>query len=335
MLTPAPWEYTRNSGIYIVVMYLPLVFMIVNLPWERARSILGEFQKVSLLISYPWIGLGLYNETIGYFPPQLSNPAFPVDHLSSFGEDYMAFATFIVLAFTDALVQFLYRRRYLINGALMILLVYALVNAPARGLALGLVLASILLVLIWLRHFSPGKVILIMFLISGILGFVVYYLNRFESGNKNYLIHRLVDFDPSGTSISNRITSVSVAFQHWGDHLWFGMGTDSVAWLNQDPGLYTHNLILEILFEYGIVGGLPLFALLALLFLSFYIIMRKHMIPATDASMIWFGAVFVAFFGFGMFSGTLGNMRLLWILMGLTIWFGTLQGSRIKDDVIV
>lgn len=327
LLTPASWDYISNSGIYIVILYLPLLFMIVALPPETRWKVLTEFQKLSLLIAYAWIGLGLHNEAIGYFPPQLSNPVYPVDHLSAFGEDYMVFSTFIVLVFSDAIVQFLYTRHQPLNGCLILVLTYALVNSPARGLTVGLVGAGILLLFIWFRRFSIQKIFLFGFLSFGLLSFIVYYVQRFSEGNKNYLISRLVDFDPSGTSISHRITSVVVAFQHWRDQPWFGTGTDSVAWFNRDPGYYSHNLILEILFEYGILGGLPLFCLLALLFLSFYEIVKNYMITHKDIPMLWFGALFVIFFGFGMFSGTLGNMRLLWILMGMTIGFGVIENS--------
>ena len=322
IITPAPWSYLSKSGIFIILLYLPLVMMIVLLPTDQMWKIVNKLLGMSLLIGYAWVGMGLHHELLGYSPPRLDDPTEPVAHLSAFGEDYMAFSSFIIFIFLDAFIQFLFKRSYFINGALLIVLVFAIVNSPARGLTLGLLLASLLLLAIWLRRPSTEKIILSIVMPTTFVALLLIYFNFFLSDKSEFLIQRLVDFDLSGTSITTRITSVTVAWEQWKDHFLFGTGTDSVAFFNHDTGLYTHNLILEIIFEYGLLGGIPLLLFVALSLGSFYFVLKNRIYRTQAPAELWLAGVFITFVTFGMFSGTLGNMRPLWILFSIAIALG-------------
>jgi len=321
-ITPAPWDYLSRSGIFIVIFYLPLVFLILNLPREQVRESAVELLKISLVIGYAWLGLGLHNELTGNYQHRLDDPNYLVDHLSAFGEDYMIFSSFVVILYVEAFVQLLYKKNYIINGLLVLVLTFAIVNSPARGLTIGLLLAALALTAIWLHRFTINKLIVV--LTAPVLLFILLavYTTFFVQTRQSLLIQRLVDFSPKGTSISHRIEAIKLGWEHWKENPFLGSGTDSVAFFSGDPGYYTHNLFLEIVFEYGLLGGLPLLVLLALMLISFTNLTLKETIPSRSVEGLWLMGIFIVFFSFGMFSGTMGNMRQLWILLAMVTALG-------------
>lgn len=319
LTTIAPWSYISIYGIFIVLLYLPLLLMIIQLPVEEVKKNVSQLLNLSLYLGYLWVGMGLHNSLIGYAPPQQEDPSAQVEHLSAFGEDYMTFSSFVVLIFIDALVQFFFRRSYILHGLLLIVLTYTIMNSPARGLTLGLILAAITLLGIYVRKATREKILVLCALPIGLLLFMTLYLSHLKD---NVSIDRLTNFDPSGVSINHRLTSIKVGYEHWKDQMFFGTGTSSIAFYNGAPGYHAHNPIIEIIFEYGLVGGIPLLLFFGLSLFLYYRLLTTRIMLEKSPVELWLAGAFTTFFIFGMFSGTLGDMRQLWILLAIIITLG-------------
>lgn len=328
--TPAPDSYLRKSGYFVLIMYVPLVVMILNLPLSVKPKLLSSFLFVTLLIAYPWVALGLHNQFIGHYPPQLADPRYQVTHLSAFGEDYMAFSSFVILLFLEAFICFFFSNKKYTNGVILIILTYALLNSPARGLTVGLIFSLLILFSSWFRKLTIKRITMVILFVASISVFLTFYLTRNIDKNSKQAISRLLNFDLDGSSIGQRISTVKIAFAEWIESPFFGTGIDSIAFYNGDSGLYAHNVLLEVLFEYGLIGGIPMFLFLFIAIYFYYMLYFRYAIVKNDIYMLWFCSSFIAFFCFGMFSGSLGDMRNLWIMLGLIIFFG----SELKKKVL-
>jgi O-antigen ligase len=240
----------------------------------------------------------------------------------------MLFSLFAIPLVLEALIAFLFKKKYITNAILLIVLGYCMLNSPARGLTINLIIASILVCGIFLHHATLKKIITLCTIFTGLILGTLIYARFFITPKHEAAIQRLSNFDPSGTSVNNRLTSIKVAWEQWKDHIFFGTGTDSIAYFNNDPGLYTHNVILEIIFEYGLIGAIPLFALIFVSLICFYSFMKNLLkeqlsnasVVSEDLSQkIWFAGMFIVLFLFSMTSGTLGTMRPFWIFLALSI----------------
>ena len=320
LLTKATWYYTSKSGIFIVTLYLPLLLLIANRVDSEVQSeFISGFKTVVVILANAWVGVGFYNMIHQIQLTQFENAEAVVTHVSSYGENYMYFSSFLVYVFMHSFIELYFERRLVIlNFFLLIVYTYLLLNSPARGLTIGLVFSLTVLVALSLKKLSVRQIINLSCLAAVVTVGVYFYLT---SGSDLTAIKRLVSFDPGSKSIADRISAIVVAFDEWNSNVFyilFGMGTDSVAYLNGDPGLYAHNLVLELIFEYGLVGSIPLLVFFAISFVFAWHEVKRGFFQK-NGNIIWLVGVYFILLSFSMFSNTLGNMRPLWIVIALLL----------------
>jgi O-antigen ligase len=131
-------------------------------------------------------------------------------------------------------------------------------------------------------------------------------------------LERLITFDTGTKSIKYRIDSISFALRNWKDDIFFGTGIDSIMYLKDAPGGHVHNVVLEAIIELGLLGGLPFIFFFGLAFYCFHILLRRS-IRTFNPLSLWFCMIFLIFFIFSLFSGSLSQIRPLWILMALVV----------------
>lgn len=331
-----PWLYQIQSSVFIVTLYLPLSFLLIN-NLDRSNIVrqLNFFMKAVLIISTAWCGLGLHNMLFKIKLTQVENQEALVYHASAFGENYMYFSTFVVLLVIYAYSQIAFKRhQILLNGFILMVSLFLLVNSPARGLSLGLVIALFFLSIPLLKTIRLGPLLFSFFFIGLIVSAVIIYLSYFITEHQQESLNRLLDFTTGGKSVSHRIASVMTGFSAWSQSpisVLLGLGPDAVAYLNKDPGLYAHNIILEAILEYGIIGSI---SILLYFFMSFYLAIKILPVAVHSKSdpLIWLVGVYFAIYVFGMFSGTLGNSRLLWILVA-QIYFVSINLNFVKSTL--
>jgi hypothetical protein len=320
--TKATWLYLSKSSVNIVFLYIPLALLIINDLGSNnlIESKLSSFVRPILLFSALWTGVGFHNDLNDIVLKQIENTDATVAHISAFGENYMYFSSFVCFIIIYYFVEFYKFQKISIGGIFFILLqCYLLVNSPARGLTIGLLISILLLSL---PNISKIKVkyLISLFIAAGVVALSgLYYLNYELSKEQIESLTRLTDFSSEGKSVSHRITSVTTGFYKWNDTLFsilFGLGADSVAFINGDPGLYAHNIILESVLEYGLLGSIPI---LMFFFVAFFVSKRllRLGLDIKSSAILWIVGVYYMIFVFSLFSGTLGNSRLLWILTSM------------------
>ncbi len=319
----APAGYVASSGINVLVLYLPLTLIIINNVKQGSfRSRFFHFRFAVLLISSAWVGVGLYNQLNGIVPMQFENPRYEVEHMSAFGENYMYFSSFSLFLLVNCFVQIVFlRRQVLINLVFTVAFAYLMLNSPARGLTAGLVITGIIMAFPLLKTLRVRQLIaftsMSLILIIAVFAYQRFSLTDVQQGN----LERLTDFNAKGKSISDRLTAIENGYGVWSRETHFvlmGMGSGSIASLSNDPGLYAHNIVIELLFEYGFVGSLPYFLYFMLSVICAYRVFR-YAWHNNRPDLLWAVGVFTTMFLFGLVSNTLGNMRLLWILTSLMI----------------
>jgi O-antigen ligase len=100
------------------------------------------------------------------------------------------------------------------------------------------------------------------------------------------------------------------------ENLWLGQGIGSwsVFYYGRDTRDYPHNLLLETMFEEGVVG-----ASLFLLFLGLLAIAIRRMLAATDSQYGVLAGLLVYCVSVSMFSGDLDDNRILWLWAGVIL----------------
>jgi O-antigen ligase len=107
----------------------------------------------------------------------------------------------------------------------------------------------------------------------------------------------------------------------------FGIGMGEFMCLHGGKGNYPHNLLLESLVSFGILG-------IFIFWPTFFISFKNSIITLKDKNMknveiiaLWF----LFFFFDSMFSGSLSSRRTLWLIMGiLSILFYQLRKFHLK-----
>lgn len=322
-ITPAPASYALRSSANILLFYIPLSLLILYYNPRRTEPLINGFINSTQIICAAWVGIGLHNQLFGIEVFQLDAPDYPVSHMSSFGEDYMVFSSFVVLLFTFSYIDLLYRRRNtVLNLTLLLAYSYMAINSPARGLTVALVISLLCITAPLFLRIGVKKVTLLASLTLLLAIVLSLWASKPSSESQKASIERLTNFSLQSNSIQERVISIKIGYEEWINNLgsiFFGAGIDAVASLRGDPGFYIHNLILEFLFEYGIIGFIPLFTFFYLISPWCAYQVGKKAIEDANYPRLWIVSVFIIFLIFSMFSNTLSNMRPHWIFSSLII----------------
>lgn len=326
--SPAGFSFLKNSGFLVIIFYIPLLTLIINLDptGKYERKLIIAFRNVTFLVGGLWIGMGFHNEIFQIEVAQKRAPAFLVAHISAFGEDYLPFGLIIAFCFLYLLTSFLLDKKNLIlKLSVLVGLVLLILNLPSRGLVIGLGITVIFLLYELVR---AGKLTfyIITFLIASIaLACLVYSVFLLDE-SRQMLLDRLLDLTLTSETVQSRLDSIKIGFYYWLQTPFTGIGMNGVAFYGEDIGLYVHNIFLELIFEYGVIGAIPYVIYFTISFLCFMSVMR-HAIIKQETAIIWLCLMYLTLFIHHQFSGTLGNIRMFWILSALMIYMDSNKSS--------
>ena len=303
----------QNRMLAVLVFYIPTsLFILFSRVIITKKNFLEKFTNTVLNISILWLGLGLHNYV---------NKSDLV-YITTFGEDYMQVTSQILFIFMYVFVSILKPRKYIL---LLIIIglagLVSLLLSPARGLTIGTITSCLLLITAHAYHNFKLKAILLRLGIIAVSVFILISVYKFtESENLtpmlNRSVARLLDYNPEGHNVSERIRIVKDAFTDWSDSPYLLLGAGYVE-LKNGPGLYTHNIILEVIFEFGILGLPFLIYYIGAIYLFVTNLFCKFNLLSAETK--WLLALCLIFFIFSMFSLTLGNMKINFILFALSI----------------
>jgi O-antigen ligase len=109
---------------------------------------------------------------------------------------------------------------------------------------------------------------------------------------------------------SERSKFWAVVWQHVGQSPWTGHGADAYRFIHpKQNGSQPHNLILQWLLEYGVLGTIPL-GLLLLRGLRSLLPIRAPSTPAVRPSPVWAAAALAGATAYGLFEGVFYHMAI-------------------------
>jgi O-antigen ligase len=214
---------------------------------------------------------------------------------------------------------FVGRQRILAGAATLLLLVSLFVAASRAGVVVGLLTLAILALASWPRSRVPAALVAAVLVASGLLGFM--------GGAEVFEKH--ANSVQAGHLLNYREQAWNLALSTWQRHPWFGVGMDNFALASReletqqlrDLMPHAHNLYLNTLAERGIVGAVPLGAVLVVW--GFWLYRRRPRASDTDADwLLWAGAAaaWVVSVGVGMVNTTLHHEHGLLAALLLGLW---------------
>lgn len=211
-------------------------------------------------------------------------------------------------------------RRYLICViAALPLLAAGLVASASRG-PLVSVGVALVLTMFWFarRQFATIRIWVAVLLVASCVG-SFFYLRHADPDKYNAKLGEMVELSSghSGTgSGAKRLDFYSRTMGAIPENLWLGQGIGSwsVFYYGRDMRGYPHNLLLETMFEEGVLG-----ASLFLLFLGLLAIAVRRMLAITDSQYGVLAGLLVYCVSVSMFSGDLDDNRILWLWAGVML----------------
>ena len=212
----------------------------------------------------------------------------------------------------------------LLQLLISVFLLFILLILGGRGPLLATVLPCIILGVFEADKILKPKYIILFLIIIGLLSGFVYYL--YSTGN---VVKTLVRFqallEPGfGGSVGTRMIYYSYVFSSWIENPIFGHGIGSWSTLLGvgDFRIYPHDIILEILFELGLVG------LISFFFMIYYalnvFIKRASRGPLLFKSIVMM--MFANAFINALVSGDIPSNRVLFAMTGLLIFGNAVRG---------
>ncbi len=234
--------------------------------------------------------------------------------------------------------------RYLaIGGAL----IFPILNSKSKGQQSFLIIALIVTILVMISTGSRGPIVS---LFLGIISYTLIFVAKDKSilfsyfafafivtivlililpENLTYRFYQVTGGDYVLTqtgvkrysTIASRLHFWSLAFTGWSSsigHLFFGLGAGgfSSLFIWRDFRWYPHNIFLEVLSEFGLIG-IALF-LTVLILSAWFIIKNREIIRINPTTQMWICATLVTFFS-TLFSGDLNDNRIFFMLLSVVL----------------
>jgi len=193
---------------------------------------------------------------------------------------------------------------------------YIIFSSGSRGPLIALVLSLVLLILLSnTRENIPTRALIIIVFLLG--GWEIFrrFLSQYVSGRFFDLVYLTTSFSMNVESLS-RIEIWQRSISLWLDHPWIGNGVGYYALIDPERRS-SHNFLLEVLVEMGIIG--------LLLFLTFLFALVINAIKAATRRKKWdhHGAILVSLLGFVLvklfFSSQIKADYQFWLICGLTL----------------
>lgn len=211
-------------------------------------------------------------------------------------------------------------RRYLYCViAALPLLSAGLIASASRGPMVSLAIA-LLLTMFWFakRQFATIRIWVTVLLVGSCIA-SFFYLRHMDPDKYNAKLSEMIALSSghraSGSGVK-RLDFYSRTITAIPENLWLGQGIGSwsVFYYGRDTRGYPHNLLLETMFEEGVLG-----ASLFLLFLGLLAIAILRMLAATDSQYGVLAGLLVYCVSVSMFSGDLDDNRILWLWAGVIL----------------
>jgi O-Antigen ligase len=211
-------------------------------------------------------------------------------------------------------------RRYLFCVIMALPLLSAgLIASASRGPMVALTVA-LLLTMFWFakRQFVAIRVWVALLLVGSCVA-SFFYLRHMDPDKYNAKLNEMIALSSghSGSgSGAKRLDFYSRTMAAIPENLWLGQGVGSWSafYYGHDARGYPHNLLLETMFEEGVLG-----ASLFLLFLGLLAIAIRRMLVATDSQYGVLAGLLVYCVSVSMFSGDLDDNRILWLWAGVIL----------------
>jgi O-antigen ligase len=207
--------------------------------------------------------------------------------------------------------------------ALLPLLAVSFTAAGSRGPAVGLVLGLLALFALTLRDPVARRRVTLVFA-AGVAG-AILVVQLVPGQNVSRTLFFLLGSSQDSSS-NGRSALWGTAWHAFTSHPLFGLGTGGFAGV--DPlNLYPHNLLLEVLAELGIVGGLLVLGTIVLGSSRLVATWRTTgPVDRLDAAIV--AALLVAALANAMFSGDVTTNSSVWLALGLAL------GLRLRTDAV-
>jgi hypothetical protein len=315
--SPAPMIYHLRAGFPLLFFYLPLCYLIINAyPTDEVDKSIHALMHTGLFLALLWSGLSMYNYLFDIELYSKINMSTKVFHLSAFGESYMTIGgllVFAVLVFFNLIIWKQAKSTFLLVAFFICLAI--LFNIPARGLIYSLIITCgvVAFTLVVTSTTRLSYILKVLFSVVVVLALVGLANWALDLQITKTAMNRLTDLSFSTESVVSRIGVIKVAFKNWTHQPLMGLGIDAVPFLNSSSGLHAHNILLESIFEFGLLGSIPfLIFFINSMITAFYQLIKSaidHYSPGTFAT-----SLFLLLFFFAQSSGNLGGIRQFWIL---------------------
>ncbi|OGY84624.1 MAG: hypothetical protein A3F54_00405 [Candidatus Kerfeldbacteria bacterium RIFCSPHIGHO2_12_FULL_48_17] len=282
-------------------------------------TLFGIYQFIGDLLGLPHTVTGLrslYTKSVLGFPRVQSTALEP-----------LYFANFLLLPAGWLYALFLKRNNAFRMRRVLPLLVLCGVNlvlTVSRGGYLAFAGMIVALTLFYLRHFFHPKRIVAMVSIFVVVTFVSLQFFSFDNATEKFTEHTAGVFQ--GASFEERTNTISIAWQVYKNHPFFGIGVGSFGpaaakhpYLEPEAGWYiVNNEFLELLAEVGVVGFLAFLVIVGVLLVRSWQAWRRVRDPFLEASLV---GLMGAFFGILIQYQTFSILYIMhvWFLIGLII----------------
>ena len=315
--TPSPifgWQKIMRFAVFNSTLFITPLIIVKNI--NDSQKLLKWFRNIFVIVGAITIGYVLYFLAI-------SNMVSFLIRFSIFGANPIAFASLIAVIAGMIIVSLIHKniKNWLIYLPILVFLLLTIIMTGSRGPIVSLILGSLIYLLIFDRHYKNRIVMLVAVMIVSVLLIFILLPDNFTSRFLNYTTGDLViqrDGVKSVSTLAMRWVYWKLSISEWLKSfrtivVGIGAGGFSSLYILRDYRAYPHNMFIEILLEFGLIG----FSLIMLLFSKIGQLLIRN-VKYSEVSMYWTIAALISFFA-GQFSGNIADHRNMWMFLSLAL----------------
>lgn len=254
--------------------------------------------------------------------------------ISVLGGGSNVYGRYMVFGFTISFYYLIIFNNKLIKILMLVFLSMFLllsVETGSRQAFIGIFIAILLIATFYTLHTVRNKKISIKILFLGAsLLFILYYLIvRYVVDSLLWNRFMLLFESDKGGSVNARLMMIEKAKQMFYEAPLLGKGMGGFKEVTNSNLTYPHNIIYEILSEYGLIGILLfLFIIIYILFKSIKTIVISDTKNSSFQIMYLLLSLFILSFYFSLISGNIYDSRWIWFYGTLMINFSIIKGDK-------
>lgn len=234
-------EYSSYNFSFAVSI-VPIIAFIHNLSGNGRVQAVNVYSQLVIIMT-PFLSLLLRNLFFG------DNIVTVGINLSVFELGYMAVSAYLVLYILSIILTpgiNVNLKRTLIGLSLL-----CLVLNPSKGVIISFLLVT---VLYFLRFKSKTTILGVVLLGSVLLAFSDVLLDLISVKSDSFNNSRLFDLGTNSSSIESRTPLFAKGIEYFVSNPFFGKGSGSVSRFFSEKGLHSHNLLVHVLSNFGLIG---------------------------------------------------------------------------------